>query len=151
MTSNPVTRVLVLNGPNLGRLGSREPEVYGSGNLADLEALLVASVPSDVEIELRQTNDEAELIDWLHEAVDSASPVVMNPAAFTHYSYGLRDAAALVTKAGLPLIEVHITNPHTRENFRHDSVISGVATGVIAGFGFDSYRLAVDHILRSAR
>jgi 3-dehydroquinate dehydratase-2 len=151
MTSNPVTRVLVLNGPNLGRLGSREPEVYGSGNLADLEALLVASVPSGVEIELRQTNDEAELIDWLHEAVDSASPVVLNPAAFTHYSYGLRDAAALVTKAGLPLVEVHITNPHTRESFRHDSVISGVATGVIAGFGFDSYRLAVDHILRSAR
>ncbi|MET0854576.1 MAG: type II 3-dehydroquinate dehydratase [Microterricola sp.] len=150
MTSNPVTRVLVLNGPNLGRLGSREPEVYGSGNLADLEALLVASVPSGVEIDLRQTNDEAELIDWLHEAVDSASPVVLNPAAFTHYSYGLRDAAALVTTAGLPLIEVHITNPHTREEFRHDSVISGVATGVIAGFGFDSYRLAVDHILRSA-
>lgn len=151
MTSNPVTRVLVLNGPNLGRLGSREPDVYGSGNLADLEALLVASVPTGVEIDLRQTNDEAELIDWLHEAVDSASPVVLNPAAFTHYSYGLRDAAALVTKAGLPLIEVHITNPHTRESFRHDSVISGVATGVIAGFGFDSYRLAVDHILRSAR
>lgn len=151
MTSNPVTRVLVLNGPNLGRLGSREPDVYGSGNLADLEALLVASVPAGVEIDLRQTNDEAELIDWLHEAVDSASPVVLNPAAFTHYSYGLRDAAALVTKAGLPLIEVHITNPHTRESFRHDSVISGVATGVIAGFGFDSYRLAVDHILRSAR
>ncbi|RZU65021.1 3-dehydroquinate dehydratase [Microterricola gilva] len=151
MTSNPVTRVLVLNGPNLGRLGSREPEVYGSGNLSDLEALLVASVPSGVEIDLRQTNDEAELIDWLHEAVDSASPVVLNPAAFTHYSYGLRDAAALVTKAGLPLVEVHITNPHTRESFRHDSVISGVATGVIAGFGFDSYRLAVDHILRSAR
>ncbi|MET1019667.1 MAG: type II 3-dehydroquinate dehydratase [Microterricola sp.] len=150
MTSNPVTRVLVLNGPNLGRLGSREPEVYGSGNLAELEALLVASVPAGVEIELRQTNDEAELIDWLHEAVDSASPVVLNPAAFTHYSYGLRDAAALVTTAGLPLIEVHITNPHTREEFRHDSVISGVATGVIAGFGFDSYRLAVDHILRSA-
>lgn len=151
MTSNPVTRVLVLNGPNLGRLGSREPEVYGSGNLADLEALLVAAVPTGVEIDLRQTNDEAELIDWLHEAVDSDSPVVLNPAAFTHYSYGLRDAAALVTKAGLPLIEVHITNPHTRESFRHDSVISGVATGVIAGFGFGSYRLAVDHILRSAR
>lgn len=151
MTSNPVTRVLVLNGPNLGRLGSREPEVYGSGNLADLEASLVAAVPAGVEIDLRQTNDEAELIDWLHEAVDSASPVVLNPAAFTHYSYGLRDAAALVTTAGLPLVEVHITNPHTRESFRHDSVISGVATGVIAGFGFDSYRLAVDHILRSAR
>lgn len=146
-----ITRILVLNGPNLGRLGSREPDVYGSGNLADLEALLVASVPSDVQIDLRQTNDEAELIGWMHEAVDSATPVVLNPAAFTHYSYGLRDAAALVSKAGLALIEVHITNPHTREVFRHNSVISGVATGVIAGFGFDSYRLAVDHILRSGR
>ncbi|PPL20582.1 MULTISPECIES: type II 3-dehydroquinate dehydratase [Microterricola] len=149
MNHKPVTRILVLNGPNLGRLGSREPEVYGSGNLADLEALLVESVPPGIEIDLRQTNDEGELIDWLHEAVDSATPVVLNPAAFTHYSYGLRDAAALVTKAGLPLIEVHISNPHTREEFRHDSVISGVATGVIAGFGFDSYRLGVDQILRA--
>nr|WP_129586793.1 type II 3-dehydroquinate dehydratase [Microterricola viridarii] len=140
-------RILVLNGPNLGRLGSREPEVYGSGNLEDLEALLVAFVPETTQIDLRQTNEEAELIGWLHEAVDTATPVVLNPAAFTHYSYGLRDAAALVTKAGLPLIEVHISNPHTREEFRHDSVISGVATGVIAGFGFGSYRLAVDHIL----
>lgn len=151
MTSSPVSRILVLNGPNLGRLGSREPDVYGSGNLADLEALLVASVPENVQIDLRQTNNEAELIAWIHEAVDTVTPVVLNPAAFTHYSYGLRDAAALVTKAGLPLIEVHITNPHTRENFRHNSVISGVASGVIAGFGFDSYRLAVDHILRSGR
>lgn len=150
MTSTPVSRILVLNGPNLGRLGSREPDVYGSGNLADLEALLLASVPENVDIDLRQTNDEAELISWIHEAVDTATPVVLNPAAFTHYSYGLRDAAALVAKAGLPLIEVHITNPHTREAFRHNSVISGVASGVIAGFGFDSYRLAVDHILRSA-
>lgn len=149
MTSTPVSRILVLNGPNLGRLGSREPDVYGSGNLSDLEALLVASVPESVDIDVRQTNDEAELISWIHEAVDTLSPVVLNPAAFTHYSYGLRDAAALVTKAGLPLIEVHITNPHTREAFRHNSVISGVASGVIAGFGFDSYRLAVDHILRS--
>ena len=145
-----MSTVLVLNGPNLGRLGSREPDVYGNQDMAALTALLEAEAPEGITIDLRQTNDEAELIDWLHEAVDSASPVVMNPAAFTHYSYGLRDAAALVTKAGLPLIEVHITNPHTRENFRHDSVISGVATGVIAGFGFDSYRLAVDHILRSA-
>lgn len=148
-TGSPTTRILVLNGPNLGRLGSREPDVYGSGDLEELYAQLAASVPDDVEIDLRQTDNESELIGWLHEAVDSSTPVVLNPAAFTHYSYGLRDAAALVTKAGLPLIEVHITNPHTREEFRHDSVISGVATGVIAGFGFGSYRLAVDHILRS--
>ncbi len=150
MTRNLVPRILVLNGPNLGRLGSREPEVYGTGNLADLEALLAAAVPEGTTIDMRQSNDESELIDWLHEAVDSRTPVVLNPAAFTHYSYGLRDAAALVTTAGLPLIEVHITNPHTREAFRQDSVISGVATGVIAGFGFGSYRLAVDHILRTA-
>ncbi|MFC6355441.1 type II 3-dehydroquinate dehydratase [Luethyella okanaganae] len=145
-----MTTVLVLNGPNLGRLGSREPDVYGSASLDDLRAMLAASVPDNVAIELRQTDDEAELVRWLHGAVDSRTSVVLNPAAFTHYSYALRDAAALVTKAGLQLIEVHISNPHARETFRHTSVISGVATGVIAGLGFDSYRLAVDHILRSA-
>jgi len=140
--------VLVLNGPNLGRLGSREPEVYGSADLEDLRALLEGDA-GESTIDLRQTDDEATLIGWLHEAVDSATPVILNPAAFTHYSYALRDAAALVTGAGVPLIEVHITNPHTRETFRHTSVISGVATGVIAGLGFDSYRLALTHILRS--
>ena len=135
--------VLVLNGPNLGRLGSREPDVYGSQDLGALEAELTAEAAGRVSIDLRQTNDEAELISWLYEAVDTATPVILNPAAFTHYSYGLRDAAALVTKAGLPLIEVHISNPHAREEFRHTSVISAIATGVIAGFGFDSYALAL--------
>jgi 3-dehydroquinate dehydratase-2 len=139
--------VLVLNGPNLGRLGSREPDVYGSQDLAALETLLTAEAAGRVTIDLRQTNDESELISWLYEAVDTATPVILNPAAFTHYSYGLRDAAALVTKAGLPLIEVHISNPHARETFRHTSVISGVATGVIAGFGFGSYRLALRALL----
>ncbi len=143
-----MTPVLVLNGPNLGRLGSREPDVYGSGNLDDLRTLLEASAPDGVAIDLRQTNDEAELIGWLYEATDAAVPVILNPAAFTHYSYALRDAAALVTKAGIPLVEVHISNPHARETFRHTSVISGVASGVIAGFGFDSYRLALDAVLR---
>ncbi|MEO6505259.1 MAG: type II 3-dehydroquinate dehydratase [Terrimesophilobacter sp.] len=142
--------VLVLNGPNLGRLGSREPDVYGSGTLHDLRALLHKTAPEGTAIDLRQTNDEAELIGWLYEAVDSKTPVILNPAAFTHYSYALRDAAALVTKAGITLIEVHISNPHAREEFRHTSVISGVATGVIAGFGFGSYVLALDHILRAA-
>ena len=141
--------ILVLNGPNLGRLGTREPEVYGSETLADIEARLVASVPDDVSIEMRQSDDEAELIGWLHEAVDRRVPVVLNPAAFTHYSYALRDAAAQLKQAGLPLVEVHLSNPHSRETFRHTSVISGVATGVIAGFGADSYRLAVDWVLRS--
>ena len=143
-----MTRVLVLNGPNLGRLGSREPDVYGAQDLNALRELLVAEADGAIEIDLRQTNDEAELISWIYEAVDTATPVIINPAAFTHYSYGLRDAAALVTKAGIPLIEVHISNPHTRETFRHTSVISGIATGVIAGFGFDSYVLALHAVRR---
>jgi 3-dehydroquinate dehydratase-2 len=144
-----MTRVLVLNGPNLGRLGTREPDVYGSGNLDDLRAVLTASADG-IDVDLRQTNDEAELIGWLYEAVDTGSAVILNPAAFTHYSYALRDAAALVTAAGLLLVEVHISNPHAREEFRHRSVISAVATGVIAGFGFDSYLLALDLIRRRA-
>ncbi|MCU1409001.1 MAG: 3-dehydroquinate dehydratase [Microbacteriaceae bacterium] len=141
--------VLVLNGPNLGRLGSREPDVYGSGNLDDLRTMLGDAAPDGFTIDLRQTDDEAELIHWLYEAVDNAQPVILNPAAFTHYSYALRDAAALVTKAGIPLVEVHISNPHARETFRHTSVVSAIATGVIAGFGFDSYRLALDFIVRT--
>ncbi|MBN9607604.1 MAG: 3-dehydroquinate dehydratase [Actinomycetales bacterium] len=143
-----MTRVLVLNGPNLGRLGSREPEVYGDQDLSALRVQLGEAAPEGVEIDVRQTDDEGELIGWLHEAVDTASPVILNPAAFTHYSYGLRDAAAMVTKAGLPLVEVHLSNPHAREEFRHRSVVSGVATGVIAGFGFDSYLLALDAVAR---
>ncbi|CAN5289389.1 type II 3-dehydroquinate dehydratase [soil metagenome] len=143
-----MTTVLVLNGPNLGRLGSREPDVYGSGTLEDLRATLEAEASGGLVVDLRQTNDEAELIGWLYEAVDTRSPVILNPAAFTHYSYALRDAAALVTKAGVLLVEVHISNPHAREEFRHTSVISAVATGVIAGFGFDSYSLALALISR---
>jgi 3-dehydroquinate dehydratase-2 len=133
--------VLVLNGPNLGRLGSREPEVYGSTTYAELVAACEkAGGELGLEVEVRQTDSEAELVGWLHEAADNAWPVVLNPAAFTHYSYALRDACAQLTA---PLVEVHITNPHTREEFRHTSVVSGVATGVIAGFGLDSYLLAL--------
>ena len=133
-----------MNGPNLGRLGSREPEVYGSATYSDLVALVTAtSSELGLTAEVRQTDSESELIGWLHEAVDTGSSVVLNPAAFTHYSYALRDAAALVTKSGQKLIEVHISNPHSREEFRHNSVISGVATGVIAGFGVESYVLAL--------
>lgn len=135
--------VLVLNGPNLGRLGSREPEVYGAQDLAALQTLLRERAAADVHLDLRQTDDEAQLVHWIHEAVDSATPVVLNPAAFTHYSYALRDAAAMLKQAEVPLIEVHISNPHARERFRHRSVVSAVATGVIAGFGFDSYVLAL--------
>lgn len=146
-----MNNVLVLNGPNLGRLGSREPDVYGDQDLPALGRLLETEAPDGTVVDLRQTDDESTLIGWLHEAVDTGSAVILNPAAFTHYSYALRDAAALVTKAGLPLVEVHITNPHTREQFRHTSVISGVATGVIAGFGFDSYLLALDAVGRMRR
>jgi 3-dehydroquinate dehydratase-2 len=146
-----MTTVLVLNGPNLGRLGSREPDVYGDQDLAALTELLKTEAPAGFEIDLRQTDDEAELMGWLHSAVDSASPVILNPAAFTHYSYALRDAVALVTKSGGTVVEVHISNPHAREEFRHNSVISGVATGVIAGFGFDSYLLALNAIARRAK
>jgi 3-dehydroquinate dehydratase II len=146
-----MTSILVLNGPNLGRLGTREPDVYGNQDLAALKTLLEAEAPKGTTVDLRQTDDEATLIGWLHEAVDNSTPVILNPAAFTHYSYALRDAAALVTKAGIALIEVHISNPHAREKFRHNSVISGVATGVIAGFGFDSYVLALSAIGRITR
>lgn len=142
-----MTRALVLNGPNLSRLGSREPDVYGSQSLDDLRGQLLAAA-GDLTVELRQSDDEAELIGWLHEAVDTRSHVILNPAAFTHYSYALRDAVALVTAAGLILIEVHLSNPHAREEFRHTSVISGVATGVIAGLGFDSYLLALELVRR---
>jgi 3-dehydroquinate dehydratase-2 len=142
-----MNKVLVLNGPNLNRLGSREPDVYGNASYADLVSSLTASANElGLSVDVRQTNDEAELISWLHEAADSKSNVILNPAAFTHYSYALRDACAIVTSAGLKLIEVHISNPHSREEFRHNSVISAVATGVIAGFGQNSYLLALSEL-----
>ncbi|WP_348787931.1 type II 3-dehydroquinate dehydratase [Leifsonia sp. NPDC080035] len=145
-----MTSVLVLNGPNLGRLGTREPDVYGSGTLDDLRALLQDDAPG-LTIDLRQTDTEGELLGWLHEAIDTGAPVILNAGAWTHYSYALRDAVGMVTKAGGTVIEVHISNPHAREEFRHTSVISAVATGVIAGFGFESYRLALASIRRNAR
>lgn len=136
-----MSEVLVLNGPNIGRLGSREPEIYGHATFADLEALCVQTgVDLGLSVEVRQTDDEAELIHWLHEAADRRVPVVLNPAAFTHYSYAVRDACAALTA---PLIEVHISNPAAREEFRHTSVISAVAQGTIAGFGLQSYVLAL--------
>jgi 3-dehydroquinate dehydratase-2 len=135
------SRVLVLNGPNLGRLGSREPEVYGAATHEELVRVCQNDGAAfGFAVEVRQTDSEAELVGWLHEAADAGTPVVLNAAAFTHYSYALRDACAQLTA---PLVEVHLTNPHTREEFRHTSVVSGVATGVIAGFGLDSYRLAL--------
>ena len=138
------TRVLVLNGPNLGRLGSREPEVYGSASHDDLvTAVTSAAAELDLDVEVRQTDDETELVHWLHEAADAGTPVVLNPAAFTHYSYALRDACAARTA---PLVEVHLSNPVAREEFRHTSVVGPVATGTVAGFGLDSYRLALSAV-----
>lgn len=142
-----MAKVLVLNGPNLARLGSREPEIYGSVNYEQLvERVMAEATKLGHTAEVRQSDSESELISWLHEAVDNKVAVIINPAAFTHYSYALADAAALVSKAGLQLIEVHISNPHAREEFRHKSVISAVASGVIAGFGVESYILALKAI-----
>lgn len=136
-----MTKVLILNGPNLDRLGTREPDVYGHTTLADITRAcqeLGATLGFDVDV--RQSNDEATLIGWLHEAADNNTPVIMNPAAFTHYSVALRDAASLLNA---PLIEVHLSNPIAREEFRHTSLISGIAKGTISGFGMNSYLLAL--------
>lgn len=143
-----MTKIFVLNGPNLGMLGAREPEVYGHETLEDLRVRLTAAA-REHDVEVRQTDSESELIGWLHDAYRERTDVILNPAAFTHYSYALRDAAAMLTSDGVRLIEVHISNPHARETFRHTSVISAIATGVIAGFGFESYELAL-HALTSA-
>ncbi|WP_293696655.1 type II 3-dehydroquinate dehydratase [uncultured Agrococcus sp.] len=140
-------RILVLNGPNLGRLGTREPEIYGSASLEDVQRLLDGY--SGLEADVRQTDSETELISWIHEAVDARTPVILNPAAFTHYSYALRDACAMLQGVA-PLIEVHLSNPHARETFRHNSVISGVAKGVIAGFGIRGYGLAAESLRSEA-
>ncbi|QDP95761.1 type II 3-dehydroquinate dehydratase [Microlunatus elymi] len=133
--------VLVLNGPNLGRLGKREPETYGSTTHDDLAAQLIkVGAEFGLDVEVRQTDAEAEMIGWLHEAADYSIPVVLNPAAWSHYSIAIADAVAQRTA---DLIEVHISNIHTREEFRHHSVISAYATGVIAGLGLDGYELAL--------
>ena len=136
-----MSNVLVVNGPNLGRLGTREPEKYGSTTHEELAALIMEwGAHVGLEATLRQSDDETDLVHWMHEAVDHGWHVILNPAAFTHYSYALRDACAQRTA---PLVEVHLSNPATREEFRHTSVVSGVATGTIAGFGIESYVLAL--------
>lgn len=134
-------KVLVINGPNLARLDIRDSAVYGDLNYQQLKDFVIsAGKELGIDVDMRQSDEEAEIIHWLHEAADSAFPVIINPAAFTHYSYAIRDAAELVKS---PLIEVHLSNPLSREEFRHTSVISGVANGTIGGFGPDSYRLAL--------
>lgn len=137
-------KILVLNGPNLGRLDLRNSNIYGNLDFAGLKSFIEASAKDlNLSVDVRQTDSEVEMINWLHEAADNKTSVIINPAAFTHYSYAIRDAAEMVTA---PLIEVHISNPLAREEFRHTSVISGVANGTIAGFGADSYRLALSAI-----
>lgn len=136
--------VLVLSGPNLAALGSREPEVYGTVTLADVgEQVATTGAELGLDVESRQTDDEAVLVGWLHEAAREGWDVVLNPAAFTHYSYAVRDACAHLTGSGSRLVEVHLSNPAAREGFRHTSVVAGVATGTIAGFGAGSYLLAL--------
>ncbi len=139
-------KILIINGPNLNRLGSREPEIYGTLNYSDLvSAVTLKALELGLEADIRQSNSESEIINWLHVAADTKLPVIMNPAAFTHYSYAIADACAMLSA---PLIEVHISNPGAREEFRHHSVVTPAATGVIAGFGVESYLLALQAMSR---
>jgi len=134
-------KILVINGPNLARLDIRDSKIYGDIDYPQLVEMILAEGGNlGFEVDIRQSNEEAEIIGWLHKAADASMPVIFNPAAFTHYSYAIRDAAELL-KA--PLIEVHLSNPMAREEFRHTSVISGIARGTIAGFGPNSYLLAL--------
>lgn len=134
-------KILVINGPNLDRLDIRDSSIYGDFSYPQLRSHIESAASKHgFEADVRQSNDEAEIISWLHEAADHNLPVIINPAAFTHYSYAIRDAAELLKS---PLIEVHLSNPLSREEFRHTSVISGVAHGTISGFGPNSYVLAL--------
>ncbi len=134
-------KILVLNGPNLKRLDLRESNIYGDIDYQKLVDFINDSAKNEgFDADIRQSDDEAVLIGWLHEAADLKLPVIINPAAFTHYSYAIRDAVSML-KA--PVIEVHISNPLSREEFRHTSVVSGVVNGTIGGFGMNSYRLAL--------
>lgn len=141
-----MTKVYVLNGPNLGRLGTRQVDVYGTTSYANLVDLCVKSgAELGLDVEVRQTDAEHEMLAWLHAAADENAPVVLNPGAWSHYNYAIRDACALLRSG---LVEVHISNIHAREQFRHHSVVSAVATGVICGLGVDGYRLALQYLAR---
>lgn len=138
--------VYVLNGPNLNLLGKREPAIYGRETLEDVEAECREMGDSlELEIEFRQTNAEFQLIDWIHEAREVAAGIVINPAGLSHTSVAVRDALAA---CDVPIMEVHISNIHRREEFRHHSYVSGVATGVICGFGTQGYPLALQRLAR---
>ncbi|SDJ08415.1 3-dehydroquinate dehydratase [Pseudomonas delhiensis] len=141
--------ILILNGPNLNLLGTREPATYGHETLADVEALCHARANElGLQVDFKQTNHEGQLIDWIHEARGRCAGIVINPAAWTHTSVAIRDALAAVE---LPVIEVHLSNVHKREEFRHHSFVSGIAVGVLAGFGSNGYRLALDHFAHLQR
>lgn len=140
--------VLVLNGPNLGRLGTREPDIYGATTHAELAALCVrGGAELGLDVEVRQTDHEGELIGWLHEAADAGTPVLLNAGALTHTSVGIGDACAMLTA---PLVEVHISNVFARESFRHTSYVSPHAAGVIVGFGVEGYVLALSWLSSTA-
>ena len=149
--SQPLKKILVLNGPNLNLLGTREPAVYGSATLADVEALCHdTGARLNVAIECRQSNHEGQLVDWIHEAgaaqrAGQLLGVVFNAGAYTHTSVALHDA---VKGTGLPVVELHISNVHAREAFRHHSFLSSVAAGIVVGFGIEGYALAIEGLLR---
>lgn len=135
--------ILVLNGPNLNMLGTREPATYGHETLADVEALCQRSAAEQgLEVEFRQTNHEGQLIDWIHQARGRCAGILINPGAWTHTSVAIRDA---LVAAELPVIEVHLSNVHKREEFRHHSFVSGIALGVLCGFGTHGYRMGLTH------
>ena len=142
--------VLVLNGPNLGRLGRRQPEIYGTTTHAELVDLCLGwGRDLGVEVEVRQTNHEGEMLDWLNAAADAGNPVVLNAAAWTHYSYAIHDACAQLTA---PLVEVHLSDPAQRpEVFRHTSVVTPYAVEVVAGRGVEGYRVALEAVVRATR
>ncbi len=145
-------KILVLNGPNLNLLGTREPAVYGAATLADVEAICRrAAQAHGLEVDFRQSNHEGVLIDWLHEAgaaaPGSVAGIVLNAGAYTHTSVALHDAIKAI---GLPVIEVHLSNVHAREPFRHHSYLSPACAGIVVGFGSDGYAMAIDGLARAA-
>jgi 3-dehydroquinate dehydratase-2 len=138
--------ILVLNGPNLNLLGIREPTIYGRETLADIEeSCLERATTLELDLDFRQSNHEGQLIDWIHEARDSADGIIINPAGYSHTSVAIMDALAA---SDLPIIEVHLSNIHRREEFRHHSYVSHVARGVICGLGAHGYELALDAMAR---